>query len=74
MILFGNEEGTAESAQRFGLVPDVRYNEYATPLLNDLFEKVQHLANCSGVRHVNVDTLLLSDFMRGPWHSQPARN
>ena len=66
IILFGNEEGTAEIARELGLrhVPDVRCNDYGTPLLNDMFEKAQNLATCSTLCYVNADILLLSDFMK----------
>jgi hypothetical protein len=66
IILFGNEEGTAAIAQELGLrhAPDVRCNEYGTPLLDDLFEKAQDLATCGTLCYVNTDILLLSDFMK----------
>ncbi len=66
VILFGNEDGTAEIARQLGLrhIPDVRRSEYGTPLLNDLFEKAQDLATCSTLCYVNADILLLSDFMK----------
>jgi len=39
VILFGNEEGTAEIASRFGIrhIPDVERNEYGTPLVSSVF-------------------------------------
>jgi UDP-glucose/GDP-mannose dehydrogenase family protein len=66
IILFGNEEGTAEIAQEFGLrhVPDVACNEYGTPLLSDLFEKAQTLASCNALCYVNADIILMGDFMK----------
>jgi hypothetical protein len=66
IILFGNEEGTAEIARELGLrhVPDVRCNERGTPLVNDLFEKAQDLATSGTLCYVNADILLLSDFMK----------
>lgn len=66
IILFGNEDGTAAIARELGLrhVPDVRCNEYGTPLLNDLFEKAQDLATHGTLCYVNADILLLSDFMK----------
>ena len=66
IILFGNEEGTAAIARELGLrhVPDVRCNEYGTPLLNDLFQKAQDLATHGALCYVNADILLLSDFMK----------
>jgi hypothetical protein len=66
IILFGNEDGTAEIARELGLrhVPDVRCSEYGTPLLNDLFEKAQALATHGTLCYVNADILLLSDFAK----------
>jgi hypothetical protein len=66
IILFGNEDGTADIARQFGLrhVPEVRRSEYGTPLVNDLFEKGQELATRDILCYVNSDILLLSDFMK----------
>ena len=60
IILFGNEEGTAEIAQEFGLrhVSEIRRNQYGTPLLSDLFEKAQTLAGCNTLCYVNADIML----------------
>ena len=65
IILFGNEEGTAEIAQELALrhVPTLERNEYGTPLLNDLFEKAQALARCDILCYVNADILFLGGFM-----------
>ena len=66
IILFGNEDGTADIARQFGLrhVPEVRRSKYGTPLVNDLFEKGQRLATRGVLCYVNSDILLLSDFMK----------
>ena len=66
IILFGDEEGTGEIAQEFGLrhVPEVKRNEYGTPLLNDVFEKAQALASSETLCYVNSDIILLGDFMK----------
>jgi hypothetical protein len=66
IILFGNEDGTARIARELGLrhVPDVRCNEFGTPLLSDLFEKAQGLATRGTLRYVNAGILLLRDFMK----------
>lgn len=65
IILFGDEEGTAETAQEFRLhhVPEVARNEYGTPLVNDLFEKAQRLATNDLLCYVNADIILMSDFL-----------
>jgi hypothetical protein len=64
IILFGNEEGTAQVAAEFGLrhVPEIASNEYGTPLLDDLFRRAQLSASSGWMCYVNADILLLSDF------------
>jgi hypothetical protein len=66
ILLFGNEEGTAEIAQELGLrhIPEVKRNEYGTPLLSDLFEKAHALASNNTLCYVNADIILLGDFMK----------
>jgi len=66
IILFGDEEGTAQIAQDFRLrhVPDLLCNEYGTPLLDDLFRKAQSLATCGILCYVNADILLFGDFVK----------
>lgn len=65
VLLFGDEEGTAEVAAEFGVrhVPDVARNEFGTPLVNDLFEQAQRLATHDLLCYVNADILLMSDFL-----------
>ncbi len=65
IIMFGDDEGTAEIAQELGLrhVTDVARNEYGTPLLNELFEKAQVLASSNVLCYINADILLLDGFM-----------
>ena len=65
LILFGDDEGTAEVADEFGVryIPEVARNEYGTPLINDLFAKAQTLANSDFLCYVNADIILMSDFM-----------
>jgi hypothetical protein len=64
IILFGNEEGTAQVAAEFGLrhEPEIASNEYGTPLLDDLFRRAQLSASSEWMCYVNADILLLSDF------------
>src|SRR5207244_10609033 len=64
IILFGNEEGTAEAAMDIGAlhVSQVARNEFGTPLLNDLFQKAEQLASHQTLCYVNADILLLDDF------------
>jgi len=65
IILFGDDEGTAEVAAEFGVkhIPDVARNEYGTPLVSDLFEQAQRLATHDLLCYVNADIILLSDFL-----------
>src|SRR5712664_779088 len=65
ILLFGDEEGTVEIAQEFGLrhIPEVKRNQCGTPLLNDLFAKAHALASYNILCYVNADIMLLGDFM-----------
>jgi hypothetical protein len=66
IFLFGNDEGTAEVAKEFGAchISEMARNEYGTPLLSDVFEKGERLANHGLLCYVNCDIILGSDFMR----------
>lgn len=65
IIMFGDDEGAAEIAARFGLLysPDVLRNEFGTPLLSDLFEKAQAMATYNIMCYVNADIILMHDFI-----------
>lgn len=64
IILFGDDHGTKEVAEEFGLrnVSEIACNEYGTPLVNKLFEAAQNMAAHDLVCYVNADIILLSDF------------
>lgn len=64
ILLFGDEAGTAEIAQEFGLrhIPKIRRNEFDTPLVSDLFHQAQSVASRDKVCYVNSDIILLADF------------
>jgi len=64
VILFGNDEGAAETASRFGIrhVPEVECNEHGTPIISSMFGIAQDIASHSPVCYVNADIILLSDF------------
>jgi hypothetical protein len=66
IILFGSEEGTSAIAAEFGVrhIPEIARNEYATPLLNDIFEKAYRVASYPTLVYVNADIILLPDFSR----------
>ena len=64
ILLFGDESGTAEIAQEFGLrhIPQIRRNEFGTPLVSDLFQQAQSAARHDTLCYVNSDIILLADF------------
>src|SRR5438876_11556063 len=66
VILFGDEEGTAEICRELGLrhAPAVERNEFGTPLLDDLFRKAEEQASYATLCYVNSDILLLDDFSK----------
>jgi hypothetical protein len=72
VILFGNDEGTAEAAREFGArhVAQVAGNEHGTPLLSDVFRQAESCANSELLCYVNADILLPGEFM---WAVQAAR-
>ena len=65
MILFGNEEGAAETAGEFGArhETDVERNSLGTPLLSSLFDRADRLARHDRLCFLNADILLTDDFL-----------
>ncbi len=65
VILFGMESGTAEVSAQFGLrhIPNVKCNEWGTPLVSDLFARAEALTTGPALCYVNSDIILLDDFM-----------
>lgn len=65
IILFGDEEGTAEVAKEFGVchIPEVVCNEFGTPLVHDLFEKAKRVASYDLLCYINADIILMNDFL-----------
>lgn len=65
MVLFGSETGVAEICHQFGLlhVPQVKVNEFGTPLLNDIFRRVEAVSDSDLFCYVNADIILRADFM-----------
>jgi hypothetical protein len=66
VILFGDERGTAEAAKEYGFkhVPGVKCNAYGTPLLDDIFEKVEALATNDILGFISTDVILMDDLQR----------
>jgi hypothetical protein len=64
IILFGDEEGTAETACEFGLrhVPNVPRNEFGTKLLRGFFEPAQQMARHELLCYINCDIMILPTF------------
>lgn len=64
-ILFGDEHGLKEAAQRLGArhVANMPRNEHGTPLLNAVFDRAQELAANEVVCYANCDIILLSDVL-----------
>jgi hypothetical protein len=64
VLVFGDDAGTAEIAQEFGLryIPSIRRNEFGTPLVSDLFQQAQSAAAHDTLCYVNSDIILLADF------------
>ena len=65
IILFGDEQGTAEIATELCVrhISEVQCNEYNTPLISDIFEVAQKQARHNIVCYVNADLILMRDFM-----------
>lgn len=66
IILFGDDEGSAEIAREFGIrhMPQVRRSESNVILLDDMFAQVQTIARHDTLCYVNCDIILLQDFRR----------
>ncbi len=66
IVLFEDEQGTTSKvAEEFGLkcIMDCRHNEFGTPLLDDVFAKVQKAARGEIIAQVNADIILMNDFV-----------
>lgn len=65
IILFGNEEGTAEVAEKFRIkhISEIACNKFGTPLLSDAFSKAQKIGRYQKMAYVNTDIILMSDFI-----------
>ena len=66
IILFNDENDTTRKiAQEYNIqcVTDVACNEYGTPLLHDVFEKVISFSEYDIIAQVNTDIILFDDFI-----------
>jgi len=66
IILFGEEDGIAETAKKFNVrhIPDIKKNEFGTPLLDSVFNSAKEQANSNLLVYVNSDIILTDDFMK----------
>jgi len=78
IILFGTDKGTSEICRELNLkhIPEIKCNEFGTPLIDDFFHKAQKLAKHDLLCYINSDIMLLDDFipllkrvsqLRGKW-------
>ncbi len=65
IILIGDDPGVAEAAIRHGVrhEPSITRNEFGTPILADVFSRMNTLAQFPILALVNADILLLGDFL-----------
>ena len=66
IILLGDEEGTKDVAQEFGLthVPHTDTNEFGTPLMDSIFKEGEAAAKYLLYCYLSADIILMSDFMQ----------
>lgn len=65
IVLYGNEKGTAEIAKKLNLIqiPEVKRNEFGTPLLDSVFADIHHRASNHIITYINADIILTDDFL-----------
>jgi hypothetical protein len=65
IILLGNDCGTKEVAEEFGIqnIPDIARNEYGTPLVSSAFQLAENAARHTLLCYINADIILFDDFM-----------
>jgi hypothetical protein len=65
ILMFGNEQGTAEVAAEFGIrhFPDVDVNEYGTPQMSGYFQQAEEAARHSHMCYENADIILFPDLL-----------
>lgn len=67
ILLFGNEDGTAEVSKEFGLrhLPEIATNEFGTPLVSEMLHIARREAEYPLVCYVDADNILTSRFQAG---------
>src|SRR5215831_6653764 len=60
IIVFGNEEGVRDAAERAGAIhcADVKCDSTGTPLIDDIFRRAAALARTDWLCYVNADIIL----------------
>ena len=63
IILYGDDQGVGEIADELKIrhISNVKKNQFGTPLLNDIFEKTQEIANNEIICYVNCDIIFFQD-------------
>lgn len=66
VILFGDEEGAAETAREFGIrhIPQVERTPEGTKILRSFFDPAQRIGRHDVLCYVNCDIILTSDFLK----------
>ena len=65
VILMGNDEGIAETAQELDVkhIPNVVCNDSGTPLISSMFELTREISLSELLCIINTDMILMSDFV-----------
>jgi hypothetical protein len=60
VIVFGDEPGVSECCRELGFkqISQVQRSEYGTPLLNSLFEQIEHATSSDILAFINADIML----------------
>jgi hypothetical protein len=66
VVLLGDEPGMAQVIEAFGIrhIPQVECNEWGTPLVRSLFERVGEVSRTPLLSLVNADIILMDDFVQ----------
>ena len=66
LFFLGQRPEPAEIAREFGLVyvPEIKCNQWGTPLVSDLFEQAESHSTSPVLSYVNSDIVLFDDFAR----------
>jgi len=65
VVLIGNDPGVAEKAKELDIkhIPDVKCNEFKTPLLDSAFELARNAFDNEYLVFINADIILFDDFL-----------